>query len=188
MNDAQIIADFLDGKAAAREALLERWLPPVLDWCVRLGGPKIDSEDAAHDVLIVVLTRLDTLEDPLRFRSWLFSVTRKVIDRHRRRAWIRRWVPGIFVEPASRAPDPEATTASARGVNQLITAVDALPARLREVVVLSQVEERPLPEVAELLDVPLGTVKSRLRLARERLRGDPAVRAMHHALLAGELG
>jgi len=180
-SDTQLITSFLEGSADAREALLARWLPPVLDWCVRLGGPKVDPEDAAHDVFIVVLTKLDTLDDPDRFRPWLFGITRRILDRHRRRAWVRRWVPGLFADPPSQRPDPEATTATARDVDTLVTAVDALPAALREVVVLSQVEERPLPEVAELVGVPLGTVKSRLRLARQKLQRDPRLRALHLA-------
>jgi len=57
---------------------------------MRLGGPRIDAEDAAHDVFLVVFRRLPDLDDPQAFRSWLFGITRRVVAAHRRRAWVRR--------------------------------------------------------------------------------------------------
>jgi RNA polymerase sigma-70 factor (ECF subfamily) len=126
----------------------------------------------------VVLTRLDRLQDRERFPAWMFGVTRRILDRHRRRAWVRRWIPGFVPDVRSTAPGPD-TGLDRRVVGAtLLALLDKLPALQRECVVLADVEGRPLPEVAALLGVPLGTVKSRLRLARERLRGDPASRKL----------
>ncbi len=158
------------GEAGARDELVDAWLPVVLGWCSRLGGPKVDPEDAAHDVLIIMLDRLHSLRDASAFSSWLFGITRRVLAKHRRQAWVKRWVPGLLPENA----DPEATpfhryrlSETSRRVQQ---ALEQLPPAQREVLVLCDLEERTDLEVSELLGIPLGTVKSRLRLGRRKFR------------------
>ena len=150
------------GEDAARVALVRAWGPVVLRWCARLGGPGIDLEDTAHDVFLAVLAKLDGLRAAEAFPTWLFQVTRREVNRHRRRAWFRRWVPGA---PADGV-DPGADHAGADLVRKVQAALEALPAELREVLVLCDLEERSDPEAAALLDLPVGTLKSRLRRAR----------------------
>jgi len=176
--DAALVAAFLSGDTEGRTRLIERWLPPVLDWCTRLGGPRVDPEDAAHDVFLVVLTRLDSLERPERLGAWIFSIVRKVLDRHRRRAWWRRWLPGVEVDAVSNERPADLRLGDARMARELRVLLDRLPTEQREAIVLADVEDRPIAEVAELVGVPIGTVKSRLRLGRQRLRAEPSLRAL----------
>jgi RNA polymerase sigma-70 factor (ECF subfamily) len=154
----------------ARDRLVDAWLPVVLGWCARLGGAKVDAEDAAHDVLIVMLDRLPSLREPQAFHSWLFGITRRVLAKHRRQAWVKRWVPGFVPD----SPDPNASPHRQAHLSEISRRVqevlEQLPAAQREVLVLCDLEERTDLEVAELLGVPLGTVKSRLRLARQKFR------------------
>jgi RNA polymerase sigma-70 factor (ECF subfamily) len=158
------------GEPGARDELVDTWLPVVLGWCARLGGPKVDSEDAAHDVLIVMLDRLDSLRDPGSFSSWLFGITRRVLAKHRRQAWVRRWVPGFVPDPADPAASPFHRTRLSETSRRVQQVLEELPPAQREVLVLCDLEERTDLEVSELLGVPLGTVKSRLRLARMKFR------------------
>ena len=152
----------------AREAIFREWLPVVLRWCGRLGGPHVDPEDAAHDVLITVLTRMHTLRDPAAFPSWVYGITRRTLAWHRRKAWVKRWVPGLDPDVPSSEEAPEGLVAS-RELRQRVQALlEQLPAELREVLVLCDLEERPDEAVAALLGLPTGTVKSRLRRARQR--------------------
>lgn len=147
------------GDPAALDALVRTWSPTVLRWCARLGGGRIDAEDAAHDVFERVFRKLPGLRDPEAFPAWLFQTTRGVLAQHRRRAWVRRWIGPLLYEPAAaEVHDPE--------VADVHAALDALAPELREVVVLHDVEGRSDAEVAALLAIPLGTVKSRLRRAR----------------------
>jgi RNA polymerase sigma-70 factor, ECF subfamily len=157
-------------RPGARERLLDDCLPVVLSWCRRMGGPKVDPEDAAHDALIVVLTRLDRLERDERFESWLYGITRRVLAAHRRRAWVRRWVPGAPPDGVDGGLDPCRQAERSETVAQVHQLLERMPSRQREVLVLCEVEERTDAEAAALLDVPVGTVKSRLRLARSRFR------------------
>lgn len=154
------------GDADAWDPLIGLWGPMVLRWTARLGGPRIDAEDAAHDVFERVFSSVHKLRDPRAFPSWLLATTRRVVVDHRRRAWLRRWVPGLVPD----VPDPSADRrAEADDLASAVREVlDELPAELREVLVLCEMEQRAGGEVAELLQVPLGTVKSRLRRAREQ--------------------
>jgi RNA polymerase sigma-70 factor (ECF subfamily) len=98
-----------------------------------------------------------------------------VID-HRRRAWLRRWVPGLV--PDVPAPGAESRAERDNLAAAVREALEDMPAELREVIVLCELEERNGAEVAELLGVPLGTVKSRLRRARERFEAEARRRGL----------
>jgi len=154
----------------ALDRLCDVWLPVVLGWTTRLGGPRIDPEDAAHDVFLVVFRRIGDVERVEAFKSWLFGITRRVIAAHRRRAWLRRWLPGAVPDVVSGAADPGRRAEQTQTADQVWNALLALPDHHREVLVLCDLEERADSEVAELLRVPKGTVKSRLRRARLALR------------------
>lgn len=158
------------GAPGALDRLCDRWLPVVLGWTLRLGGPRIDPEDAAHDVFLVMFRRIGDLQRAEAFPSWLYGITRRVIAAHRRRAWVRRWLPGVAPERVDPAPDPSRRTEQSRVAARVWDGLEALPAHHREVLVLCDLEERADSEVAEMLGVPKGTVKSRLRRARLALR------------------
>jgi RNA polymerase sigma-70 factor (ECF subfamily) len=163
---AQAIAD----APGALDRLCDAWLPIVLGWTTRLGGPRIDPEDAAHDVFLVVFRRLSEIQKPESFAAWLYGITRRVISAHRRRAWIRHWLPGAAIEAPSSDPDPYRQAEMAGVADRVWSALETLPTHHREVLVLCDLEERADSEVADMLGVPKGTVKSRLRRAREALR------------------
>ncbi len=181
-----LLDEVIRGDLRARDELCRDWLPIVLRWCARLGGPRVDSEDAAHDAFMVLLGTLDRLEHPDRFPSWVYGITRRVLAKHRRRAWVRRWVPGPVPEVTDSARAPDSAYELSDSARRVQRALMTLPEAQREVLILSDVEERSGPEVAELLQIPVGTVASRLRLARakferaaeaESLAPDPVVTA-----------
>lgn len=150
------------------DRLIEGWLPVVLSWCTRLGGPRVDAEEAAHDVLMVVARRLDAVYDADRFPAWLFGVTRRTLGRHRRRAFVSRWIPGIDVDSRDPSAGPVRLYAVSEQTRRVQELLERMSEEDREVLVLAFLEDRPDTEVAEMLEIPLGTMKSRLRRARER--------------------
>ena len=180
-----LIAGAREGDVRAREQLVRAWLPTVLGWCVRLGGPLIDPEETAQDVFMIVLDKVHKVFDPERFPSWLFGVTRRVIARNRRRVWMRRWAPGGLPELADEGCDPERSAVVSDLGRKVQEALEELPARQREVLVLCDLEERSASEVAALLGIPTGTVKSRLRLARRKLRAVGERMGLDAAMRAG---
>ena len=72
MSQVELVRAARGGDPVAIDQLVRAWLPAVLGWCSRLGGPAIHPEDAAHDVFVVVLDRLSQLRDEERFAAWLF--------------------------------------------------------------------------------------------------------------------
>lgn len=127
-----------------------------------------DAEDVAQEALARAYDRRHTLRDRERFRSWLARIAwRLALDR--RRSGKRRERRELAAVDTAPAPDAEALAAASQLRERLFAAIDALPEKLRMVVVLSGIEGYDGREVAALLDLPEGTVKSRLHLARRRL-------------------
>jgi len=127
----------------------------------------VDPEDAAQEVLATATRRLGTLRDPKHIEAWLYGITRRVIAGHRRRVWWKRWVSPMPDTLASS--NPEADAIALERARRLRDWLERLSSKQREVVVLCRLEERSTAEVAVLLGVPQGTVKSRLRLAMQTL-------------------
>lgn len=166
-----LVAQARRGDPAATERLVDLTLPVVLRWCVRLCGAGVNAEDAAHDTLIVVLDRLPSLQQPEAYAVWLYGCTRRVLARHRRKAWLRRWVPGAAVEErVDPALDPLDRSAQSETIRRVRAALAQVSVEHREVLVLCDLEERSNTEVAEMLGIPPNTVRSRLNRARAKLR------------------
>lgn len=180
--DPRLVDLALDDIDGAVDQLARAWLPIVYRWCHRLGGPRMDTEDAAHEVLIIMCRRLEKVESAEQFPSWLYGITKRVIANHRRKAWFRRWIGSPTREDRpdrGRGPEEDANAAQERAV--VWQALEALPAGQREVLVLCELEERSGSEVAHLTGLPLGTVKSRLRAARSAFRRQIEHHASGHA-------
>jgi RNA polymerase sigma-70 factor (ECF subfamily) len=126
-----------------------------------------DAEDVAQEAFARAYRRFRQLHDRDRFRAWLVRMTwRLAIDRWRTDR--RRSVRERESEPAHRSSTEEIAVASDRAA-RVWRAIDELPEKLRVVVVLGAIEGHDTREVARLLQVPEGTVKSRLFLARKGL-------------------
>ncbi len=133
-----------------------------------------DAEDVAQEAFATAYRCFRQLRDRERFRAWLVRMTwRLAIDRQRsdRRRAARDLSPegGSGVAQGSSPAVVENLIARERA-DRLWAAIDALPDKLRVAIVLANIEEHDLGEVARLLDLPEGTVKSRLFLARQRLK------------------
>lgn len=165
---AERVQRAIEGDAHALDHLMRISLQPVLDWCIRLGGPQVDPDDLAHDVLILVLRKLPTLRAPDRYAPWLFMITRREVIRSRRRASVRRFLPLFDREQQDSAPGPCSQIELSETSRQVFGLLDRLPEAQRAALVLCDVEGRSAAEAATLLGVPPGTVKSRLRLGRQR--------------------
>jgi RNA polymerase sigma-70 factor (ECF subfamily) len=128
-----------------------------------------DAEDVAQEAFAKAYRSFRKLRERDRFRAWLVRITwRMAINRQRseRRRIVREQAP---VEDQSSPTAADALAASERSA-RLWKAIDALPDKLRVVTVLAGIEEHDIRQIAQLLRLPEGTVKSRLFLARQRLK------------------
>jgi RNA polymerase sigma-70 factor (ECF subfamily) len=128
-----------------------------------------DAEDVAQDAFIQAHRAFAGLRDRDRFRAWLTRMVWRLAINHRRGQKNR-----LAREDRAAVPDvadshEDAVIALDRS-RRLWTAIDALPDRLRLIVVLASIEEHSVRDVAALAGIPEGTVKSRLFEARQRLQ------------------
>ena len=127
-----------------------------------------DAEDAAQEAFAKAYRTFRQLRDRDRFRAWLVRMTwRLALDRLRAR---RRRVARELVFESDRRTTTDDSTLERERAERLWSAIDALPEKLRLVVVLAGIEGHDMKEVSALLEVPEGTVKSRLFAARQQLR------------------
>jgi RNA polymerase sigma-70 factor, ECF subfamily len=128
-----------------------------------------DAEDVAQDAFAKAYRNFQQLRDRDRFRAWLVRMTwRMALDRQR--ANRRRSARELAVEIDPPAATPADSVVTRERAERLWEAIDALPEKLRLTIVLAGIEGHDIREVAALLDVPDGTVKSRLFLARKQLK------------------
>jgi RNA polymerase sigma-70 factor (ECF subfamily) len=130
-----------------------------------------DAEDVAQEALLRAYRRFDRLRDPSRFRGWLVRIAfRLALDRARSAK--RREVRETQWAQPERRPAPrtaEDLAASSEFQAHFDRALDELPEKLRLVLLLCAMEGHTMEEVAEMLALPIGTVKSRLFIARKKL-------------------
>ena len=127
-----------------------------------------DAEDVAQEAFVKAYRSFSQLRDRERFRAWLVRMTwRLAIDRQRGN---RRRLARETATHETAGTDTSDEILARERAALLWTAIDSLPEKLRVVIVLAGIEEHDINEVARLLDVPQGTVKSRLFLARRRLK------------------
>jgi RNA polymerase sigma-70 factor (ECF subfamily) len=155
------------GERPAFDELVERWHLPVWRYIRRMAGDDDAAWDVAQDVWLRVLRGIGRLRDGAKLRPWLFGIARRVLmDRLRHQ----------YTTPIDADVDltTVAATVSSDDSEEAIAAMERELARLpvieREVLTLFYLRELSLTDVADVLGVPVGTVKSRLFRARQQLR------------------
>jgi len=165
-------------RRALRRLLLQQWSwMRAMVWGI-VGDPH-DADDVLQDVCVRVLSRIETLREPERFRPWLASVVRHEAISFRRR---RKRRPGPL-DPVRAEGIPAAGTASAEDQEdrrRLHEAIEALPPKYREVLMLQLTGHYSYADIAELLGVPVTTVQVRLvrarRMVHDHMMGIPVNR------------
>lgn len=174
------LAALLDAVATQRDrvafaALFKHYAPRLKTWLLKAGASADLADDLVQDTMVAVWRRAAQF-DPARagVSTWIYTIARHLrIDRHRRRqAGDAKLIemPAPDDEPADDAPRPDEQVHAAEREARVRAALGALTAEQAEVLRLSFFEEHPHARIAERLGIPLGTAKSRVRLALLRLR------------------
>ena len=156
-------------------------------WCLlrRLGVQVSYLDDATQQVFIVAARRMDDV--PLgRERAFLCGTAVRVASNYRRAAgnYGARHVEASLDEIQNNTPQSDSLLEQMQARRMLDAVLDAMTEDLRTVFVLAEIEGLTAPEVATIVDAPIGTVSSRLRRAREQFRNEAA--RLREAFLAGE--
>jgi RNA polymerase sigma-70 factor (ECF subfamily) len=166
--DETIIRRVLDGDIQAYRGVVERYQGPVYRLVRNLLAQPADAEDIVQDVLLAAFSNLAKY-DPRRsaFSTWLFVIARNKCLNAAKRRWLLNG--GDFPEPVdSRTPDD--ALSRREWFQQFDTALAALPFDQRTAFVLAEIEGLSYEDIARVEGVKLGTVKSRIRRAKDKLR------------------
>ncbi len=156
---------------ARKIALIRTHLTPVWGFLRRLGLPPADAEDAGQEVFLTAMRKIDSIV-PGQEKRYLFAIAVRVASRRRRsaRSFTSRAVDIDLDAVEADAPSSEELIARQQTLALLDRALATLSDGMREVFILYELEEMSMPEIAEVLDVPIGTVASRLRRGREQFQ------------------
>src|SRR5690606_37972539 len=182
LTDQEVIARALEGREAAYRELIGRYERPVFSLIYRLVRDRERAEDLAQDTFIKVVNHLERYDPTYKFSSWIFKIAHNTALDHLRRknpvtlsldgsphARTAAEVEATTLTPASGDENPEEYTASKELGAEIERAIGLLRPEYRTAIVLCHVEGRPYEEIAQIMDVPLGTVKTFIHRARKEL-------------------
>ncbi|HET7292576.1 MAG TPA: RNA polymerase sigma factor [Vicinamibacteria bacterium] len=189
-SDERLVEAFQAGDLAAFDLLLLRWERRIQGTAYRILGVEEEARDVSQEAFLKAFRALRGFKGEARFSSWLYQIAlnlcRDRLRRRRGKAFVS--LESLEEEGGHPAPDagPSPYEQAERGalLRRVREALAALPDEQREVIVLKEYEELTFLEIAQILDVPLSTVKTRLyrglvslrgRLERQGLRGVAAV-------------
>lgn len=174
--DSTLVARCLDGDAEAWEDLVRQHTRRVYGICYRFTGKDSDAQDLTQEVFLRVFKALGSFRSAEGgFTTWLTRLTRNLLIDHYRRTRslrvtdsIEDQIPGTQ-EGFVSASRPDSALAGREASELLQGALSRLSPELRETVILRDLQEMEYREIAEVLEIPEGTVKSRLNRGRSEL-------------------
>ncbi len=167
-SDERLMARLTGGDESALAPLLDRWRAPLYGFLARRVGDS-DADDLFQETWLRVVRYRDRFDPQRRFSTWLFQIANNLCRDRGRRLEVRDRYRRD--RQADAAGDPNRTRPPA--VDQTLDIrrrVTELPEKLREVLVLRYYRELPEKEIAQIVGIPAGTVKSRLHAAVKALR------------------
>ncbi|MGV8894076.1 MAG: sigma-70 family RNA polymerase sigma factor [Burkholderiaceae bacterium] len=171
LNDHQCAALAQKGNGKAFSEIVARYQDRIYRFMVRLTHSPDTALDLTQDTFLRAYQGLERWRPDAQFKTWLFRIARNLAFDH-----LRRDKRVVFVEleddfalQADSAAGPEATLETAQRYRLLETALTKLPPEHREILLLREIEEMTYDEIALVLELNLGTVKSRIARARTAL-------------------
>ncbi|HSJ07480.1 MAG TPA: sigma-70 family RNA polymerase sigma factor [Longimicrobiales bacterium] len=182
LSDQQVVQLARSGRERAYRELIGRYQRPVFSLIYRLVRDREKAEDLAQDTFIKVLNAIDRYDPKFKFSSWIFKIAHNTaLDQLRRRhpetlsldgsphAATSAEAEASTITPASHDETPEQFTLNRELGSEIEAAIGDLREEYRTAIVLCHVEGRPYEEIAEIMDVPLGTVKTYIHRGRKEL-------------------
>jgi RNA polymerase sigma-70 factor, ECF subfamily len=173
------IKQVLKGDQNAFAEIVELYKDKVFQICYRMLGNRHESEDIAQEAFIRAYVNIHTFNQNRKFSTWLFRIaTNLCIDRIRKKKpdyYLDAEVSGtdgltMYSQVAADIQMPEDEVEELELQATIQEAISKLPEKYRSVIVLKYIEELQLREISDILDLPLGTVKTRIHRGREALR------------------
>ena len=173
------IKQVIKGDQDAFAEIVEIYSNSIYQLGYRMLGNRHEAEDIAQEAFIRAYVNIKSFNQDLKFSTWLFRIaTNLCIDRIRKKKpdyYLDAEVSGtdgltMYSQLSSNSPLPEKELESLELQDTVQKEILKLPEKYRSVIVLKYIEELSLNEISEILDMPLGTVKTRIHRGREALR------------------
>ncbi|MEO8228047.1 MAG: sigma-70 family RNA polymerase sigma factor [Gemmatimonadota bacterium] len=181
--DQEVVALARHGQEAAYRELVRRYERPIFSLVYRMVRDRELAEDLAQETFVKALNAIESYRPEFKFSSWIFKIANNVAIDHLR----RRELDTLSLDGSPHAETPEAVEATALQIgDRQESALDEVEARelggeievaiarlrpeYRSCILLRHVEGRAYEEIAEILNLPLGTVKTYIHRARNELR------------------
>ena len=181
--DQEIVALARAGEEAAYRELIRRYERPLFSLLFRMVRDRELAEDLAQETFVKALNAIESYRPEFKFSSWIFKIANNAAIDHLR----RRELDTLSLEGSPQAETPEAIEATALQIGgrqesplaeaearelggQIEAAIAQLRPEYRSCILLRHVEGRAYEEIAEILNLPLGTVKTYIHRARNELR------------------
>jgi RNA polymerase sigma-70 factor (ECF subfamily) len=164
-SDEQLMLAFAKGSSHAFDELFSRYKQPMYGFFRRRVFESSQAEELTQETFVALLRGAARYEPRALFRTYLYAVGFKILRAHRRKAAFH----ATFFGQRNSAPDPSKRDATESGL-WVRRAVEKLEAMEREILLLREFEQLSYAEIADLLQLPLNTVRSRLFRARSALR------------------
>ncbi len=167
------------GDQNAFSEIVELFKDKVYQICFRMLGNRHEAEDIAQEAFIRAFINIHSYDIDKKFSTWLYRIaTNLCIDRLRKKKpdfYLDAEVAGaegltLYSQVAADVISPDDKVVSLELQETIQNAILKLPAKYRSVIVLKYIEELSLKEISEILDLPVGTVKTRIHRGREALR------------------
>jgi len=165
LSDERLMLAFTQGSSEAFTELFHRYKQPIYGFFCRRVSDPANAEELTQETFFALLRAAARYEPRALFRTYLYAIGFKILRAHRRKAAFR----AAFLGHPNSAPDPSKHDATESGL-WVRRAVEKLDPLDREIVMLREFEQLSYAEIADLLQLPLNTVRSRLFRARSTLR------------------
>lgn len=183
LTDQEVVLLARSGREAAYRELIRRYERPVFALLFRMVRDRELAEDLSQETFIKALNAIESYRPEFKFSSWIFKIANNAAIDHLR----RRELDTLSLDGSPHAETPEAMQATALQIgarqespldtveakelgSEIETAIGRLRPEYRSCILLRHVEGRAYEEIAEILDLPLGTVKTYIHRARNELR------------------
>ena len=177
LTDGELIVDAVDGQAYGFEELVRRYQRPITGYVFRMLGNYESSLDVTQEVFIKVYNSLHKYSPEYKFSTWLYRIAHNAAIDHIRRNPVNPQsleaenADGTYqIQLESRQPSPEQDHERREWRNEIDSVVKCLPPAYRDLILLRHSRDLSYDEIAEITNLPLGTVKNRLFRAREMMR------------------
>ena len=178
VSDAELVSTAIGGGEASFEELVRRYQRPIVSYVYRMLNDYDNSLDVTQEVFIKVYNSLERYSCDYKFSTWLYRIAHNAAIDHLRRNSMNSLSletetgDGTYqLQIESPNPTPEQDRERSEWRSEIESVVKQLPAAYRDLILLRHARDLSYDEIAEITDLPLGTVKNRLFRAREMMRG-----------------